>query len=157
MKAQIKFNADETLLPLIKDWQNWLLKERLYSEHTLDGYSRDLACFLATVKDAPLDIDGLKELDIHDFRKFLSKQSSRNLNKTSLCRELSAVKNFFKWLERKKILKNPALSIISSPKRAKVLPKALDEEDSFNLLNKIANLENETWQGLRDRAILTLL
>lgn len=157
MKAQIKFNADETLLPLIKDWQNWLLKERLYSEHTLDGYSRDLACFLATVKDAPLGVDGLKELDIHDFRKFLSKQSSRNLNKTSLCRELSAVKNFFKWLERKKILKNPALSIISSPKRAKVLPKALDEEDSFNLLNKIANLENETWQGLRDRAILTLL
>lgn len=157
MKAEIKFNADETLLPLIKDWQNWLLKERLYSEHTLDGYSRDLACFLAEVKATSLGINDLKELDIHDFRKFLSKQSSRNLNKASLCRELSAVKNFFKWLERKKILKNPALSIVSSPKRAKVLPKALDEEDSFKLLKKIANLENEAWQGLRDRAILTLL
>ena len=108
MKAAIKFNADATLLPLIQSWQDWLLKERLYSEHTLDGYSRDLAAFLANIKDSPLSKNDLSELDVHDFRKFLSKQAARSLNKSSMCRELSAVKNFFKWLERKKILKNPA-------------------------------------------------
>ncbi|HBO49259.1 MAG TPA: recombinase XerC [Alphaproteobacteria bacterium] len=157
MKAAIQFNADATLLPLIQSWQDWLLKERLYSEHTLDGYSRDLAAFLANIKDSPLSKNDLSELDVHDFRKFLSKQAARSLNKSSMCRELSAVKNFFKWLERKKILKNPAISVISSPKKAKVLPKALDADDSFNLLKGIAGTEQKTWQGLRDKAILTLL
>ena len=157
MRAEIQFNADNTLLPLIEKWQDWLLKERLYSEHTLDGYSRDLSFFLTEVKDTPLSMQELKELDIHDFRKFLSKQAARCLSKSSMCRELSAVKNFFKWLERKKIIKNPAISVISSPKKSKVLPKALDIDDSFNLLKGIEKLELEAWQGLRDKAILTLL
>ena len=157
MRAEIQFNADNTLLPLIEKWQDWLLKERLYSEHTLDGYSRDLSFFLTEVKDTPLSMQELKELDVHDFRKFLSKQAARCLSKSSMCRELSAVKNFFKWLERKKIIKNPAISVISSPKKSKVLPKALDIDDSFNLLKGIEKLELEAWQGLRDKAILTLL
>ena len=157
MKTAVKFNADSDLSQIIKSWQDWLLKERLYSQHTLDGYSRDLAVFLAEIKDIPLTKDDLAELDIHDFRKFLSKQAARCLNKSSMCRELSAIKNFFKWLERKKILKNPAINIISSPKKAKVLPKALDIDDSFKLLNKIEKTEKVTWQGLRDKAILTLL
>lgn len=157
MKTAVKFNADSDLSQIIKSWQDWLLKERLYSQHTLDGYSRDLATFLAEIKDIPLTKDDLAELDIHDFRKFLSKQAARCLNKSSMCRELSAIKNFFKWLERKKILKNPAINIISSPKKAKVLPKALDIDDSFKLLNKIEKTEKVTWQGLRDKAILTLL
>ena len=157
MKTAVKFNADSDLSQIIKSWQDWLLKERLYSQHTLDGYSRDLAAFLAEIKDIPLTKDDLAELDIHDFRKFLSKQAARCLNKSSMCRELYALKNFFKWLERKKILKNPAINIISSPKKAKVLPKALDIDDSFKLLNKIEETEKVTWQGLRDKAILTLL
>ena len=157
MKAEIKFNADSKLLAVITDWQNWLLRERLYSEHTLDAYSRDLSGFLSKIKNTALTLDDLKNLDIHDFRKFLSIQSARNINKSSMCRELSSVKNFFKWLERKKILKNPAISIISSPKKAKVLPKALDVEDSFNILKEISNLETDAWQGLRDKAILMLL
>ncbi|MDO4162514.1 MAG: tyrosine recombinase XerC [Pseudomonadota bacterium] len=157
MKSAIRFNADTALLELIKNWQDWLLKERLYSQNTLDGYSRDLASFLAKVKDAPLNKDDLAALDIHDFRKFLSRQAARNLNKSSMCRELSSVRNFFKWLERKKILKNPAIDVISSPKKAKILPKALDVEDSFNILKKAAKLETEAWQGLRDTAVLTLL
>lgn len=157
MKAEIKFNADSKLLAVITDWQNWLLRERLYSEHTLDAYSRDLSGFLSKIKNTALTLDDLKNLDIHDFRKFLSLQAARNLNKSSMCRELSSVKNFFKWLERKKILKNPAISIISSPKKAKVLPKALDAEDSFNILKEISKLETDAWQGLRDKAILMLL
>ena len=47
MKEAVCFNADDELLALIERWQNWLLNERLYSAHTLDGYSRDLAIFLS--------------------------------------------------------------------------------------------------------------
>ena len=157
MKAEIQFNADTKLANVIRKWQSWLLNERLYSVNTLDGYSRDLSAFLAKVKETPLSLSDLAALDVHDFRRILSKQAARSLNKSSMCRELSAVKNFFKWLERKKILKNPAISIISAPKKSKVLPKALDIDDSFNLLKKIGKIETTAWQGLRDKAILTLL
>ncbi len=157
MKTAIKFNVDDNLLSLIKDWQAWLLKERVYSQHTLDAYSRDLSAFLHCIKKTPLSIDDLAGLEVHDFRRFLSLRSAKDLNKSTLCRELSAVKNFYKWLERKKILKNPALSIISSPRKAKNLPKSLDVKDSFNVLNESAQITKDAWQGLRDRAILMLL
>lgn len=157
MKAEIKFNADNELLSLIKDWQNWLQKERLYSPHTLDGYSRDLAIFLENVQDTPVSKKNLAAYEVHNFRKFISKRAEKYLNKNSMCRELSAIKNFYKWLERKKILNNSAISAISAPKKAKVLPKALDVENSFRVLEKVGKLEAETWQGLRDKAILTLL
>lgn len=157
MKEIIKFNADSSLLPVINRWQNWLLKERFYSEHTLDGYSRDLAIFLEKVQETPLSLDSLRELDVRDFRRFLSLRAAQNISKSSMGREISSVKNFFKWLDKNNIVKNPAVSIISTPRQAKILPKALDVEDSFNVVSEMQNMAKEEWQGLRDKAIITLL
>ncbi len=154
----IKFNADETLLPMIKRWQDWLLKERLYSEHTLDAYSRDLAIFISKVSpDHKLSLDDISKLDVRDFRYFLSQRAAQYINKSSMSREISAIKNFFKWLDIQVGIKNPAISVISSPRQAKVLPKALDAEDSFEVLDEVQFIASSTWQGLRDRAIFTLL
>ena len=158
MKQEIKFNADVLLLPIIADWQNWLLKQRLFSEHTLDGYSRDLAIFLKKVSpDKTLSLNDLENLQVHDFRRFLSGRAAQNISKSSMGRELSAVKNFFKWLDVNGIAKNPAISIIGTPRKNKVLPKALEEDDAFDLLSEALDVAKDAWQGLRDRAILTLL
>ena len=158
MKQEIKFNADDNLRSLINRWQNWLLKERLYSEHTLDAYSRDLAIFLQKIKSGNnISLDELVSLEVHDFRKFLSLRAAQYINKSSMGRELSAIKSFFKWLDMNDIAKNPAISVISSPRKPKILPKALDEEDTFNLLDESESVATCKWQGLRDKAILTLL
>lgn len=158
MKQEIKFNADDSLLPIIADWQNWLLKQRLFSEHTLDAYSRDLAIFLKKINpDKMLGLSDLENLQVHDFRRFLSDRAAQNINKSSVGRELSAIKNFFKWLDVNDIAHNPAISVIGTPRKNKVLPKALDADDAFNLLSEAADVAQNAWQGLRDRAILTLL
>jgi integrase/recombinase XerC len=158
VKKAIDFNADETLLPLIKRWQNWLLHERLYSTHTLDGYARDLALFLHDINPPKkVNIDDLKTLEVRDFRHFLSMRAAKAINHSSMSRELSAIKNFFKWLDVNNLVKNTAISVIGSPKQDKVLPKAIDENDSFLLLDKAADAAKSTWQGLRDKAVLTLL
>ena len=158
MKQKIKFNADIKLSELIDKWLKWLQNERLYSQHTLDAYARDLAIFLNTISlSKSVSITDLQNLEVPVFRKFMSQRAAQNINKSSLGRELSAVKNFFKWLDVYEKIKNPSISIISTPRKAKVLPKALDVDDAFDMLDEVGGLAANAWQGLRDKAILTLL
>ncbi len=158
MKQAIVFNADDTLLPLIQRWQGFLQKERLYSEHTLDAYLRDLAIFLQRIgKGKKIGLNDLENLSVHDFRYFLSNRAAQNISKSSIARELSTIRNFFKWLDANDIVKNAAISVIATPRQAKILPKALDVQDSFDVLEEAQKIATSDWQGLRDKAILTLL
>lgn len=160
MKSEIKYNASREIKQLIAQWQSWLLNERRYSPHTLDAYSRDLSGFFDFAAEhlgkVPETAD-LAKLEVCDFRAYLSQRAARHIDKSSLARELSTLKNFFKWLARYDILRNPALSVIRTPRRAKVLPKALEVNDTFNVIDEAQNLASNSWQGLRDMAIFTLL
>ena len=163
MKNQINYSATPEVIAYIKDWQKWLLLERRYSDCTLDGYSRDLSSFFGFWQNylgtLPA-LHDLEEIDAKTFRAFLSHQNTRHLSKTSLAREISSLKSFFKWLNRNHIIHNTVISILSSPKKDKVLPKALDIDQTLKLLDtayeKIKGTKKE-WQGLRDVAILTIL
>lgn len=157
MKEAIKYNADSELLETIEKWQQWLRYERRYSEHTLNAYSRDLAFFINFFAEKPLTLNFLEKLEIADFRSFVSHRAGKHLEKSSLAREISSVKNFFKWLDNNAILKNAAISILSSPRLPKLLPKAVDSNDIFSLFDKSLNSAKQEWQGLRDRAVLILL
>ena len=160
MKSEIKYNASREIKQLIAQWQSWLLNERRYSPHTLDAYSRVLSGFFDFAAEhlgkVPETAD-LAKLEVRDFRAYLSQRAARHIDKSSLVRELSTLKNFFKWLARYDILRNPALSVIRTPRRAKVLPKALEVNDTFNVIDEAQNLASNSWQGLRDMAIFTLL
>ena len=160
MKSEIKYNASREIKQLIAQWQSWLLNERRYSPHTLDAYSRDLSGFFDFAAEhlgkVPETAD-LAKLEVRDFRAYLSQRAARHIDKSSPARELSTLKNFFKWLARYDILRNPALSVIRTPRRAKVLPKALEVNDTFNVIDEAQNLASNSWQGLRDTAIFTLL
>ncbi len=155
MTNAIKFNASPDLQVLIEAWKDWLLKERRYSTHTVDAYLRDLSFFI-NFFDTP-DADFLKTLDVRDFRAFISTRAAKSLEKSSLSREISAIKNFFNWLNKKHNIKNEAISLISNPKRNKTLPKAIDADEAFELLEQAPLFSKSDWQGLRDRAVFILL
>lgn len=158
MKQEIRYQASAEVVSFIHRWQNWLKDERRYSLHTLDAYSRDLSVFFDFLKDylkRAAERQDLASLDVHGFRAFLSARAARHIDKNSLAREISTLRNFFKWLNRSKILKNEDISVIVNPRRPKILPKALDVTQIFNLLKK--SEKNQDWQGLRDTAIFTIL
>lgn len=157
MKTEIKYIAGADVKNLIHQWQDWLKNERRYSEHTLDAYFRDLSEFFGFFNDEKISVADLEKIDVRDFRGYLSYRAGRYLEKSSIARGISAVKNFFKWLDRNDIVKNSAISIISSPRRPKVLPKAMDVDDTFKFLKESEFWEKNSWQGLRDKAIFTLL
>ena len=161
MKQEIVYLASSELKELILGWQNWLRDERRYSPHTLDAYARDLALFINFLaeneNEKKLSLNALKNIAPRDIRAFLSERLSRHIEHSSAAREISTLRSFFKWLNRRGIMDNTAISVISSPRRAKVLPKALDVDDTFKVLEMVEKLASEKWQGLRDVAILTIL
>ena len=156
MKQEIKYNAQDELVGLIKEWLEWLVHQRKYSVHTLDAYARNLSFFLKHF-DEPLSLSDVETLDVKDFRSFIVHLSNRNLARSSIAREISAVKNFFKWLAKNKHLKNSAIASISSPKQPKTLPKSLDADNAVSVIEKARELTKKEWQGYRDAAIFTLL
>ena len=156
MKQPINYNADKEVKALIARWSAWLTGERMYSPHTVDAYCRDLAIFTAFF-DKPLNIKKLARIDIRGFRAYLSSRAAENISKTSLAREISTIRNFFRWLNKNDIIKNDAISLLSSPRLPKVLPRAADAEDIFKLLGKACQNAARPWEGLRDKAVFTLL
>ena len=160
MKQEIKYEASAEVTALINDWRQWLAGEKGCSVHTLDAYARDLSFFFTFWNNylgALPRLDDLKQIDVRTFRAFLSTRSQKHLSKTSISRELSAIKSFFKWLNRRHIITNTAITIISSPKKDKILPKALDVDQTFEVLDAAGDFAKTEWQGLRDVAILTIL
>lgn len=160
MKQEIQYNCTEDVADFIKNWQLWLDKERGYSSHTVESYARDLSFFFDFWREylghSPRPED-LQAIDVRTFRAFLSSRNQHHLTKSSLARELSSLKSFFKWLNRSHLIDNTAVSVISSPKKDKILPKSLDIDQTLNLLDAAADFAKDKWQGLRDVAILTIL
>ena len=156
MKTAIKFNATKELQTHILAWKTFLSEERRYSPHTVEAYLRDLSFFINFFTPSPQDVSNLKNLTVRDFRKYLTHRAEKHIAKTSLARELSAIKSFFKFLEQNKILKNTEILLISAPKLNKSLPKALDVEDTLRLIETAAVFHSD-WQSLRDKAVLMLL
>ena len=171
MKEKLTYYADAELTQAIGDWKMWLSSERRYSDHTLDAYCSDVAQFLRFFKNRkitnkncdskpsypPLSLNDLSLLSITDFRTYVASRKCRLLDKSSLKRKLSSIRNFYRWLDRKKLVHNAAVSILSSPKKRKILPRALEKEDAFNLIDNIQKYEKDEWLKYRDVAIFTLL
>ncbi len=128
------------------------LKIRDYSPLTIKSYKTDLREF-----ENFLDTQGIKDLDevkrIH-IRAFMGELLTSNFDNRSVARKLSAIKSFFKYLRRRKILnKDPSVSV-KSPKIGKKMPSFLSEEQIKNMFNRF-QIKNEL--DVRNIAILELL
>lgn len=149
---------DKELTNLINRWLEWLKTQRNYSDHTINGYLSDLKIFLEYIRtNEKVGLYTLKALDIRDFRNFFSYRAKKNIRKASIAREESSVRNFFKWLDANNIMQNTAVFQISSPKLPKVLPRSLDVNTIFEVIEKATENCSEQWLGARDKAIFTLL
>lgn len=160
MKSEIQYHSDIQMQEIIHRWLKWLFETRRYSAHTLDAYSRDLSEFTefaSSQKGEDLSLDDFQHFSVRTFRSYLSHRAHLNINKSSLARELSALKNFYKWLNKNNYTANTNLSILSSPKRTKALPRALEIDDAFSLLEETPNFSKKRWLGLRDVAVFALL
>lgn len=155
-----RFGASPDLQQIIAQWLNWLTDERRASPHTVAAYGRDLAAFLDFLAAHLGMLPGLSELGglvPADFRAFLAARADDDIKRSSAARGLSVLRTFFRFLDRRGIVRNAALAAVGTPKIAKPVPKALSVDDAAATLDTAASFANQPWLGLRDVAILTLL
>lgn len=133
----------------IDSFTRWLDVEKGYSPNTLDGYSRDLSEFWQTL---PEELS-IKDINSKHIRSFVVSLYSKN-NAASVSRKLSALRTFFKFLQREKVIKTDPLVGISGPKIAKIIPVFLTVDEVFQLLETPAPKDQFM---LRDKAIMELL
>jgi len=158
-----RFAATADLQAAIEGWQQQLKSERRASAHTLAAYGRDLAFFLDFTRDHHGEqpslalLQGLKPAD---FRAFLARRASEDLAKSSQARALSVLRGFFRFLERRGLATNPALSVLRGPRLGRSVPKPLSEADAKATVAEaetVQAVDAPPWIAARDTAILTLL
>jgi integrase/recombinase XerC len=158
--APIYFPAAADLLAAIEDWRRWLAAERRASAHTLDGYGRDLAAFLVFLSDhygrLP-DLAALAEVGAGDVRAFLARRGGEGLARSSLARSMSTLRGFYRFLDRRALVSNPAIAAVRGPRPAKTVPKALETDAALDTLETAGALQDEPWLAARDVALFTLL
>lgn len=138
---------DEMTQRLLKDYEYYLKIERNMSPNTVQAYCSDVEDFLhASSSDAVTA--GSAEIV-----SYLSSRSS-DVTKRSQARELSALKSFFSWLIMEGVRKDNPCDSIDSPKLGKYLPEVLSIEEVDAIMESV---DTNSWQGLRDRAILEVL
>ncbi len=165
---RIQFDCEPALKEAIALWRRWLESERRASKYTLDAYLRDLSAFFIFSQNLlgyPAGVEDLRSFSAADFRGFLADRTEAGIARSSINRQMSTLRNFFKFLNQQGILENPALAAVRTPKQKQAVPKALSQQEAVVSLDAIAQLSQGDWhdkRGLswvakRDAAVLTLL
>jgi len=131
---------------------NYLSVEKGLSSNTLSAYKRDLLFFKEYLKERGIgSLTSIKKEDIHNF---MLKQKESNLSSNSISRRLSALKAFYRFLLRERLISFDPTETIESPKIWKKIPQTLNIEEIEKIILQ-PNLKTKI--GIRDRAILDTL
>lgn len=134
----------------LDDFFQQLKVQKRASEHTLKNYQRDLNKLVSYCDNK--DITNWPLLQQSDIRSHVATRHRQGLGSTSLQRELSAIRSFFNFLLKQRIVTiNPAQQV-QAPKQPRKLPKTLDVDQITGMLEAGAESSLE----IRDLAIFEL-
>jgi len=142
----------ESLSPTIDTFLNMLAVEKGLARNTLEAYSRDLnriANFLAAngVESWP---DGHGS----QLRTYFSSLRETGLSVRSITRNLVTLRQFYRFLEKERIIQENPVPRLLLPVESRRLPTTVTHDDVERLLNQP---NPSTLLGLRDRAMLEFL
>jgi integrase/recombinase XerC len=140
--------ADATAF--LENFFSQLKYEKRASENTLKNYQRDLKRL--TLFCDKNNIQHWQNIQQSDIRNHIATRHRQGLAASSLHRELSAIRSFFKFLQKQKIITNNPVQHIQAPKGQKKLPKTLDVDQITGFLEAGADSLLE----IRDLAIFEL-
>ena len=157
MVSITKIPANETLAIFL----GHLSGERRLADKTVEAYQRDLSSFLDFMSshlDKALHLGDLASLKPTDFRGYLAykRRGDKPLSAASIQRQLSAIRTYYRYLERRWDVKNAALPLIKGPRTKRTLPKPLSISGAKDLISEGTLMGAEPWIDARNIAVLTL-
>ena len=135
----------------LQSFLDHLTIERGLSSNSISAYRRDLAKYSDFLVKERLDFEQLTEKEIVDFEVWLK---GFGLAITSINRNISALKSFYKYLAQEFSITNP-VSAVASSKVPRRLPKALTIKEITSLIDSTKREGDPI--SLRDHAIIELL
>lgn len=126
--------------------------ERGLAPLTLAAYARDLQDFWEYLEEQGRE--SWAAVTLNDLKDFLAALEARGLSARSRARKLSALRQFFRFLEREEALLANPVEFLDSPRLPQRLPQVLGEQEVEALLNAP---DPATPRGQRDAALLEVL
>ena len=152
--------AAADLVAVEESWRLWLRTERRLAERTEQGYREDLAAFvgfLSTHASGEVSLANLAALRLADLRAWLAWRHQESYARTSTARAIAAVRGFFRFIDRRHGIHNPALQALRTPRLPHRVPRPLAETDARDLVLAARTDAREPWLGMRDAALFLLL
>jgi len=134
------------------DFVKYLEVERNASGYTVRNYRADLLGFFSFLSEQ--GISSLNEVDKNMLRDYLWRLMRDGFARSSIARKLSAVRSFYRYLQREDLVDVSPVANISSPKLDRRLPSFLTQEEIVRIIEAP---DVRTPAGQRDRALLELL
>lgn len=135
---------------LINSFISYLAAERGLSRNTVESYRLDLQGFSVFLSKRDVTLEAFSKEDIIDY---ISDRRDKGVAASSICRFISSLKGFVKFLIIEGIISEDPTETIRTPERWQRLPKAVSFED----INKLLNSDDSSNTFIRDSAMLELM
>ncbi len=135
----------------IKAFVEYLGCERNCSVRTLESYEADLREFEAYMKNVDEQVTW-ENLDKDIVRQWVADKMEKGYSASTVCRNLSSLRSFYKFLLRCELVCTDPVRGILGPKKAKPLPQYVREMDMDRLLD--GDYFPDTVDGVRDRLVV---
>jgi integrase/recombinase XerD len=135
-----------------------MLSERGAAAHTVDGYRRDIEQFRISQQSRG---SGLAGADAAQIRAYLSELSAHGLAPRTAARRLSALRQFYRFLQAEGWRDDDPCATIEGPRLGRPLPKILSEDQVAILLaaarDRVARQTGSTRQRADAARLLALV
>lgn len=137
----------------INPFLDYLTLELNYSVRTVGEYRGDLIAFKAFLCGVDETISW-ETVDSDLIRQWIVEMMDRKLAPASVNRRLSALRSFYKYLIKNKVVVVDPAYLVRGPKKRKPLPFFLKESEVNNLLD--GDFFDECFDGVRDKLIIMM-
>jgi len=120
--------------------------------NTCVSYDADLRLFAKFLKDRGIaSAAGIGRDDIADF---LKSERENGMAGATRRRRSAAIRMWLRYLKERRLIKSDPSELMDAPKKERILPKTLSEEEVFAMIDKV---DGDDARSLRDRAMLEVL
>lgn len=127
------------------------LEKKHISKNTIDAYTRDINRFYNFIKERDEKIQDVEKVSVMAYVQYLQKEGRAV---SSIVRNIVSLRNFYRYLIEKGVLKENPVTSYEIPKIKHNIPKILTIEE----VDKLLSAQNLTLnKGIRDKAMLEVM
>lgn len=142
----------ENVKNFVKLFVEYLQIEKNYSQYTIVNYVDSIEEFETFLRVQ--GINGFEEAAYQDTRIFLTEAYEKGLSRRTISKKISALRSFYKFLMREKLIEENPFQLVHLPKQEKRIPKFLYQKELEELF-EVSDISQPA--GMRDQALLELL